>query len=139
MRNDTSVPSELPDYVSRFPTSASPLLRLTGDLERWGTLFQQVLQSKGAAAAEQVLGGLVEWLGNDLLDGWMYLTIPVFEEVSDLSEELFRACESHLAWARQEIRPNPEEDRLRHEERLRVVLERVRALAQRGAGLPDLL
>ena len=138
MLDDAPVPSEVPDSVSRFTTSSSPLLRLTGDLERWGTLFRQVLQSKGAAAAEQVLGGLVEWMGNDLLDGWMYLTIPVFEEMSDLSEELFRACESQLAWARQEIRPNPEEARLRHEERLRLVLERVRALAVRGEGPPGL-
>ncbi|HYL81510.1 MAG TPA: hypothetical protein VEU07_11900 [Candidatus Acidoferrum sp.] len=97
-----------------------------------------MLQTKGAAAAEQVLGGLVEWMGNDLLDGWMYLTIPVFEEVSDLSEELFRACGDYLAWARQELGPNPDAARLRHEERLRVVLERVRALAGRSEGPPGL-
>ena len=107
-------------------------MRLTGDLERWGTLFRQVLQSQGAAAAEQVLGGLVEWMGNDLLDGWMYLAIPLFEELSDLSEELFRASGDYLAWARQEPGPNPHAARLRHEERLRVALERVRALAKRG-------
>jgi len=132
MPNDAPVSSELPDYVSRFTSSGSPLLRLTGDLERWGTLFRQVLRSKDAAAAEQVLGGLVEWMGNDLIDGWLQLAIPLFEEVSDLSEELFRACESYLAWARQASTPNPDEARLRHEERLHEVLERVRALAERG-------
>ncbi len=138
MPNDSSVPSGFPDFASGFPSLGSPLLRLTGDLERWGTLFRQVLQSKGADAAEQVLGGLVEWMGNDLIDGWLHLAIPLFEEVSDLSEELFRACESYLAWARQACTRSSDEARLRREERLQVVLERVRALAGRDEGPPGL-
>lgn len=132
MPNDAWVPSGLPDSASRFTSPGSPLLRLTGDLERWGTVFRQVLQTKGAAAAEQVLGGLVEWMGNDLIDGWLHLTIPLFEEVSDLSEELFRVCESYLAWARQASTPSPDATGLCHEEMLQNVLERVRGLAERG-------
>ena len=134
MPNDALEPSELPDSVSRFPSSGSPLLRLTGDLERWGSVFHQVLQTKGAAAAEQVLGGLVEWMGNDLIDGWLHLAIPLFEELSDLSEELFRVCESYLAWARHASTSNPGAAGPRHEERLQDVLMRVRALAERGEG-----
>ena len=131
MPDDASVPSGLPDYVLRFVSSRSPLLRLTGDLERWGSVFREVLESKGAAAAEQVLGGLVEWMGNDLMDGWLHLPIPLFEKVSELSEEVFRACESYLAWARQASTRAPD---AAHEERLRAVLERVRVLATRGDG-----
>jgi hypothetical protein len=71
-------------------------------------------------------------MGNDLIDGWLHLPIPLFEVVSDLSEELFRACEGYLAWVRQASMPNPDEARLRHEEKLRIVLGRVRALAERG-------
>ncbi|HSB73738.1 MAG TPA: hypothetical protein VLT62_30805 [Candidatus Methylomirabilis sp.] len=97
-----------------------------------------MLESKGAAAAEQVLGGLVEWMGNDLIDGWLHLPIPLFEKVSELSEELFRACESYLAWARQAPMPVPEAARQGYEQRLRVVLERVHALATQGAGRPGL-
>ena len=96
---------------------------------RWGTVFREVLESKGAAAAEQVLGGLVEWMGNDLMDGWLHLPIPLFEEVSELSEEVFRACEGCPAGARQPGRRAPDAT---HEGRLRAVLERVRALASRG-------
>jgi hypothetical protein len=134
MPDDASAPPELPDYVLRFMSPGAPLLRVTGDLERWGTLFCQVLQSKGAAAAEQVLGGLVDWMGNDLMDGWLHLPIPLFQEVSDLSEEVFRACESYLAWASQGSTPASEEERQLHEERLHAVVERVRALAARGDG-----
>jgi len=104
------------------------LLRLTQDLDRWGTLFIQVAQRKEAAAAEQVLGGLVEWMGSDLLDGWLHLPIPLFEKLSDLSEELFRACEAYLAWLRQAPPPILGEARQIREEAIRKVLDRIHAL-----------
>jgi len=114
----------------------SPLQRLTQDLNRWGTLFIQVAQKKEAPAVEQVLGGLVEWMGSDLLDGWLHLPIPLFEKLSDLSEDLFRACEAYLAWLRQAPRPVPGEDRLIREEAIRAVLNRVHALAEAPGGCP---
>ncbi len=107
----------------------SPLQRLTQDLDRWGTVFIQVAQKKEAAAVEQVLGGLVEWMGSDLLDGWLHLPIPLFEELSDLSEELFQACGAYLAWLRQAPRPIPGEDRRIWEEAIRKVLDRVHGLS----------
>lgn len=134
MQNDASVPSEVPDYVSRFTSSGSPLARLTGDLDRWGTLFLEVARAKEAPAVEQVLGGLVEWMGSDLLDGWLRLPIPLFEEVSGLAEELFRACQAYLAWIREGPHPAPTEGRRPHEDLVRSVLDRARALAARGDG-----
>jgi hypothetical protein len=83
---------------------------------------------------DQVLGGLVEWMGSDLLDGWLHLPIPVFEEVSGLSEDLFRACQSYLAWIRQAPQPLAAEGRRPHEDLIGSVLERVNALSVRAVG-----
>jgi hypothetical protein len=120
------------DSTRNLALSSPPLLRLTRDLDRWGSLFLEVAQTKEAPAVEQVLGGLVEWMGSDLLDGWLRLPIPLFEEVSGLSEELFQACQAYLAWLRQAPRPVPAEGRRTHEELIRSVLDRVHALAVRG-------
>lgn len=106
-----------------------PLVRLTRDLDRWGSLFLEVTRSRGANAAEQVLGGLVEWMGNDLLDGWLRLPIPLFEQVSGLSEELLEACQAYLAWLRQTPQAVPPEGRGMRETAIRAVLDRVRAMA----------
>jgi hypothetical protein len=65
-----------------LPASGSALVGLTRDLDRWGTLFLDVARTRETPAVEQVLGGLVEWMGSDLLDGWLRLPIPRFEEVS---------------------------------------------------------
>ncbi len=106
-----------------------PLVRLTRDLDRWGSLFLEVTRSRGANAAEQVLGGLVEWMGNDLLDGWLRLPIPLFEQVSGLSEELLQACQAYLAWLRQTPQAVPPEGRGMRETAIRAVLDRVRTMA----------
>ncbi len=112
----------------------SPLLRLTRDLDRWGNLFLEVARTREAHVAEQVLGGLVEWMGSDLLDGWLHLPIPLFEELSGLAEELFRACEAYLAWLRQAARPLSEDGRRPQEDPVRAALDRVRALTARAVG-----
>jgi hypothetical protein len=112
----------------------SSLLRLARDLDRWGALFLDVARTREDPAVEQVLGGLVEWMGSDLLDGWLRLPIPLFEEVSSLAEELLRVCQAYLAWLRQVPRPVPAEDRRTHEDRIRSVLDRVHALAAAGGG-----
>lgn len=120
------------DSTARGAGPDSTLLRLTRDLDRWGALFLQMAQIKEAPAVEQVLGGLVEWMGSDLLEGWVRLPIPLFDEVSGLSEELFRACQAYLVWIRGAPQPAPAGDRCTHEALIRSVLDRVRALAARG-------
>lgn len=127
-------PSELTNHVSRITGSQSALLRLTRDLDRWGALFLEVARTKEVPAVEQILGGLVEWMGSDLLDGWLRLPIPIFEQVSGLSEELFLACEAYLAWIRQAAGPISAEGRRPHEELIRNVLDRVHALTERAVG-----
>ncbi len=120
------------DSTRSLASSSQPLLRLTRDLDRWGTLFLEVARTREAAAAEQILGGLVEWMGSDLLDGWLRLPIPLFEELSGLSEELLQACQAYLGWLRQAPRPVPAEGRFTHEDLIRSVLDRVYVLAGRG-------
>lgn len=112
--------------------SESALVRLARDLDRWGTLFLEVARTREVPAAEQILGGLVEWMGSDLLDGWLRLPIPRFEEVSGLSEELLQTCQAYLTWLRQASRPVPAEGRSSHESAVRSVLDRVRALPAQG-------
>ncbi len=120
------------DSTRSVSSSMPPFVRLTRDLDRWGTLFLEVARSKEANAVEQVLGGLVEWMGSDLLDGWLRLPIPLFEKVSGLSEELLQACQAYLAWLRQTPRAVPPEDRCTREAAIRAVLDRVRAMATSG-------
>jgi hypothetical protein len=118
------------DPTRNLHSSTPPLVRLTGDIQRWRTLFIEVARNRGAIAAEQVMGGLVEWMGSDLLDGWLRLPIPLFEEVSGLAEELLQACQAHLAWLRQSPQPIQAEARCPHEDLIRSVLDRVQALAK---------
>lgn len=113
-------------------SSRSPLLKLIADLDRWGNLFLEVIRTKGVPATEQVVGGLVEWMGNDLLDGWLHLPIPLFDEVSGLAEELFQACQGYLAWIREAGATVSVDGRRSHEERVRAILMRVQALAARS-------
>ena len=120
------------DSARKLASSSPPLLLLAQDLDRWGALFIEVAQTKGASAVEQVLGGLVEWMGSDLLDGWLRLPIPLFEEMSGLSEELLQACQAYLVWLRQAPQPVPADGRRTHEDSIRSVLDRVHALAARG-------
>lgn len=129
-------PSGFTPHASRLTPAASCLQRLAADLDRWGTLFLEVARRRETPAVEQVLGGLVEWMGNDLLDGWLRLPIPVFEEVSGLSEELLQACQAYLAWLRQAPRPAPAEGCRTHEDLVRSVLDRVHGLAKTSAGRP---
>jgi hypothetical protein len=118
--------------------SGFALGRLAHELQEWGTLFLEVAQTKEIPAVEQVLGGLVAWMGNDLVDGWLYLPLPLFEKLSGLSEDLFRACQSYLDWIRNAPCPVVAEGRTPQEELIKSVLERVRCLAgESGREPPD--
>jgi hypothetical protein len=80
------------DAVVSFPnrTPHEARRRLTNDLERWGDLFVRVAREDKVEAAEQILGGLVDWMGNGLIDGWLWLPIPLFARISDLAEDAVR-------------------------------------------------
>jgi hypothetical protein len=108
--------------------------RLIGELDRWGVLFLEVARSRDIPVVEQVLGGLAEWMGNDLIDGWLHLPIPVFDELSDRSEELFQACRGYLEQLRQRQAPLPAQERRSREGAIGAVLDRIRTLADLPGG-----
>jgi hypothetical protein len=108
--------------------------RLAGDLERWGGLFLEVARTRDYPAIEQVLGGLVEWMGNDLIDGWLYLPLLTFDTLNEHSEALFQACRAYLGKLRGGPVPLPVEEGRTREEAIGAVLDRIRGLAASGAG-----
>ena len=114
-----------------FPPSES-LMRLVDELERWGELFLRLAREDRGPAAEQVLGGLVDWMGNGLMEGWLHLPIPLFEEVSNLAEEVLQAFQAYLACVQKAPRPCSAEERASHEALIRAILARARGLT-----LPD--
>jgi hypothetical protein len=105
------------------------LRQLVEALERWGELFLRVVDENRVAAAEQVLGGLVDWMGNGLLEGWLHLPIPRFEAISDLTEDLLQACQAYLARMRQATPACPVAERLAYEAAIRTIMARTQALA----------
>ncbi len=107
------------------------LHRLCGALEEWGRLVLDVAPGGDAAALEQVIGGLVDWMGNELLDGWLHLPIPLFEAVSEVAEKLFQASQTYLAAVRSGG-PLPAADRAPYERAIRTVLEGVAVLRDGG-------
>jgi hypothetical protein len=118
------------------PTPGETLQRLVDELERWGELFISLAREDKAPAAEQVLGGLVDWTGNGLMDGWLHLPIPVFEEISNLAEELLEAFQGYLAWLRTSEKERAGDGRSRHEVALRGILARARGCTVPGPGRP---
>ena len=91
------------------------LRRLCAGLEGWGTLLREAAERADAAAFEQVLGGLVDWMGNELLDGWLHLPIPVFEALSGLAEELLsagQACHAAMRAVPPTVPPVPQVQRI---------------------------
>jgi len=132
MSADPSPPDAGTLWERGYPLGAphEALLRLVNDLERWGTLFLDVAGAKGPPAAEQILGGLVEWMGSGLIDGFLYLPIPAFEAVSDLAEELFEACQTYLTRLKAKPQALSAEERASHEAAIRAVLARARLTAE---------
>ena len=114
----------------RVPTTPGDVLRqLVEALERWGELFLRVADEERVPAAEQVLGGLVDWMGNGLLDGWLHLPIPRFEAISDLAEELREAFQAYLVRLQQAPPACSAEERMAHEAAIRSIMTRMQALA----------
>lgn len=110
-----------------FPPGES-LMRLVDELERWGELFLRLAREDRAPAAEQILGGLVDWMGNGLMEGWLHLPIPLFEEVSNLAEEMLEAFQAYLARVQKAPPPCSAEERASHEAPIRAILARARGL-----------
>lgn len=65
---------------------------LAGDIVDWGERFLKVRACCGSEAAGQVLGGIAEWLGTDLVDGMPVMPMERWLLLDGLAEELLSAC-----------------------------------------------
>ena len=65
---------------------------LAGDIADWGERFLRVRAGCGNEAAGQLLGGIAEWLGTDLVDGMPVLPLERWTLLDDLAEELLQGC-----------------------------------------------
>jgi len=65
---------------------------LAGDIADWGDRFLRVRAGCGDEAARQVLGGIAEWLGTDLVDGMPLLPLERWTLLDGLAEELLQGC-----------------------------------------------
>ena len=70
------------------------------DLEDWAARFLGAAREGDALRAEEAVAGLVDWLGHDLVDAFLFMDVPTWEALSGLAEELFQAmrgAQAHLA------------------------------------------
>jgi hypothetical protein len=69
---------------------------LAGDVADWGERFHRVFGQCGPDAAQQVLGGIAEWLGTDLVDGMPVMPLEHWVVLDGLGEELLQVCRACL-------------------------------------------
>lgn len=113
-------------WMPRTPEES--LARLVAEMDRWGTVFLRLAGEGRPDAAEQAMGGLVDWMGNGLIDGWLHLPVATFEQVSDLAEELLHAFQDYLAWLRAGAMAHPADGAGRRDDLVREILARAHAL-----------
>jgi hypothetical protein len=70
---------------------------LADDIADWGERFLRVEAAGGRESAEQLLGGIAEWLGSDLVDGMPVMPLERWERLDALSEELLQGCKACIA------------------------------------------
>lgn len=70
---------------------------LADDIVDWGERFLRVLDGCGAEAAQQVLGGIAEWLGTDLVDAMPVMDMEQWLLIDGLAEELFQSCRACIS------------------------------------------
>lgn len=69
---------------------------LAEDIIDWGERFLRVLDECGTEAAQQVMGGIAEWLGTDLVDAMPVMDMEQWLLLDGLAEELFQSCRACL-------------------------------------------
>lgn len=92
-------------------------ITLAKDIVDWGERFLRVRAECGNEAAGQVLGGIAEWLGTDLVDGMPGLPLERWTLLDELAEELLQGCRACVM------------DETGAEDRLQGIIGRARELA----------
>lgn len=72
-------------------TREQAVAHLVRDLEAFSAGFVAAARGGDAGRVEEAVGGLVEWLGHDLVDAFFALDVATWEALSDLAEELLGA------------------------------------------------
>jgi len=70
---------------------------LAEDIADWAERFLRAEAAGGKEAAGQVLGGIAEWLGSDLVDGMPVMPLERWMALDGLAEELLQGCKAHIA------------------------------------------
>jgi len=70
---------------------------LASDIADWGERFLRAEAAGGKEASEQLLGGIAEWLGSDLVDGMPVMPLERWETLDALAEELLQGCKARIA------------------------------------------
>lgn len=73
-----------------------PFRTLAGDIVDWGERFLRLRDAYGNEAAGQLLGGITEWLGGDLVDGMPAMSLENWTMLDGLAEELLETCKACL-------------------------------------------
>jgi hypothetical protein len=70
---------------------------LAEDIADWAERFLRAEAAGGKEAAGQVLGGIAEWLGSDLVDGMPVMPLERWLVLDGLAEELLQGCKARIA------------------------------------------
>lgn len=70
---------------------------LAEDIADWAERFLRAEAAGGKEAAAQVLGGIAEWLGSDLVDGMPVMPLERWMVLDTLAEELLQGCKACIA------------------------------------------
>ncbi|HEY7677340.1 MAG TPA: hypothetical protein VIG69_09725 [Candidatus Methylomirabilis sp.] len=70
---------------------ANAVAGVVQDMEIWAGRFIEAARAGDALRAEEAVAGLVDWLGHDLVDAFLFMDVPTWEKLSDLAEDLFQA------------------------------------------------
>jgi hypothetical protein len=76
---------------------ANTVAGVVQDLEGWAGRFLEAARAGDDVRAEEAVAGLVDWLGHDLVDAFLFMDVPTWEALSDLAEDLFQALRAAQA------------------------------------------
>ncbi|MGA7826703.1 MAG: hypothetical protein WCA04_03525 [Geobacteraceae bacterium] len=72
---------------------------LAEDIADWAERFLRAEAAGGKEAAGQVLGGIAEWLGSDLVDGMPFMPLERWLVLDALAEDLLQGCKVRISEA----------------------------------------
>ena len=79
---------------------ADAIAGVVKDLEGWAGQFLAAAHAGDAGRAEEAVAGLVDWLGHDLVDAFLFMNVATWDTLSEMAEELFQGLRAaHVGMA----------------------------------------